>query len=183
MSAIFLWRICERYEPCTFTWKGLWNKSLKEIEDVTPATESIAAPASNYQKSKSWTLRSLQTFYADWLGQYQELRFMYQIQRLRRTWNSPDYCRSVPEENASLIVFLFQRNFLNRVLIRFFPYTAQTRHFASLFYQGLQFLHGSYPSAITSSRVPVNSCRFAAFIWVTDVQLGRWNFFELVLRM
>ena len=86
---------------------------------------------------------------------------------------SPDYCRSVPEENASLIVFLFQRNSFNRVLIRFFPYTAQTRHFASLFYQGLQFLHGSYPSAITSSRVPVNSCRFAAFIWVTDVQLGR----------
>lgn len=36
---------------------------------------------------------------------------------------------------------------------------------------------------ITSSRLPANSCLFLSFISDTELQVGIWNFFELVFNI
>ena len=48
---------------------------------------------------------------------------------------------------------------------------------------GLHRLQGSYPLAITLSRLPVNSSLLDSFICPTEEQPGLWNFFVLVFRM
>ena len=52
-------------------------------------------------------------------------------------------------------------------------------HFLS--YYGLQLPQGSYPSAINSSLLPLNSSLFFAFIFLTLLQSGLWNFPVFVL--
>ena len=50
-------------------------------------------------------------------------------------------------------------------------------------YYGLQVPQGSYPCAMRSSLLPLYSSRFSFFIEDAPEQVGRWNFFELVLRI
>ena len=53
--------------------------------------------------------------------------------------------------------------------------------FIFLSYYGLQLPQGSYPSAINSSLLPLNSSLFFAFIFLTLLQSGLWNFPVFVL--
>lgn len=55
--------------------------------------------------------------------------------------------------------------------------------FFSIFSHGLQFPQGPYPSIINSSRLPVNSFLFFAFIFATLLHSGLWNFLVFVLMI
>lgn len=77
-------------------------------------------------------------------------------------------------ETAQIISDLFKKRFLKKVRMSKHP---------NLFYHGLQILHGSYPSAIISSREAVYSFLLVSLIFAAELQLERWNFFVFVLRI
>ena len=68
---------------------------------------------------------------------------------------------------------------LRWVLQATYPWVCGILTFLS--YYGLQLPQGSYPSAINSSLLPLNSSLFFAFIFLTLLQSGLWNFPVFVL--